>query len=401
MDEVTWTVYGSRFTGKSRFDQRGGTYLEKTDSAIYPRVVRACADAWLQHIAVDGHCYDSRGELIMANLFLANSHLLRYAPQPELPFSMNEGSQKNMIGDFALTPLVPCRNPDGCIAEGWGRMADSAADQDPYVQHCLERREYKEGRAADYPKPLVSIEMQVLRDQGPDAFIKHVCDVLEDFFGFRLENTDVEVASAHAAHISTWGAERFAEVLHRHGYTTVNSCRHSKDQRIKCIQFWVTQKLKITAQVDALLAKRQGRMPRARGDWGVLVAMSTVAKYVKRHQLSKTEYERLYSENKLPAGFPRSPRQQWPKEWSWREAKGGVRVKDMIRDYAEAQRFLIAWQAENRLLSGKADYQRARKQHDELKRLPAQPFNNKSGGLLNRPSKREDWADLLGHAIVG
>jgi hypothetical protein len=141
--ERAWVRFAGSYTSQSRFDQVGfGQYLAHKQPGLYERIVAANAAAWAHHIGEDGHRYESRAELIVANLLHLNRDQLAYDPHPLLHFTL-PGSRRSMQGDFKVEPQKSSQGgPSVLVVECWGRRLSTdprIEASDPYVGWTLMR----------------------------------------------------------------------------------------------------------------------------------------------------------------------------------------------------------------------------------------------------------------------
>ena len=392
-NERVWTKFAGSYASQSRFDQSGfGQYLALRMPDQYERIVAGNAAAWAHHIGEDGHRYESRAELILANLLHLNRHQLAYAPHPLLHFTL-PGSRRSMQGDFMVETLHGREGqPSVYVVECWGRRlaTDPRIEaSDPYVGWTLMRRRFKMARRDRYPGELLEIEAEVLREKGPTGFTTHCVE--------RFAEKGLAIATNGLVHVSRncptpdqASAEEIAHTLHRAGCRTVNLGIADSSRRVRALAYSAIRR-RIVQDVEVHLAAFWGRPPRVRMARGTCASRELVEQYVRDRCLDKAGYARQYAEGSLPAGFPSSPRQQWP-DWSWWKARGdGVPREELIRDYGAAKARIAQWQSNHGTIAGPSAYERARKAHRELHVLPLQPDNRKWGGLRGWVS----WADFL------
>ena len=226
LSQDAWISFAGRFSGQSRFGCKGfGAYLKSKEPHLYSRILERNAEQWSHHISLDGHRYESRAELIIVNLLHANDAIVQYTPHPILPFKL-PWSAKCMRGDFIVEPLNREDLPERFVVECWGRRADtSCSDRDDrYVAWTLLRRRYKLARRALYPGQLVEIEAEVLRSEGPSAFLEH-CKGQFSSHGLQLDATGVDVISRWCRPPDEVPPPALAREIQLAGHTSVNAAR--------------------------------------------------------------------------------------------------------------------------------------------------------------------------------
>lgn len=398
LTDEAWFLLAKMSLSLRAFDVRGGgIWLAKRRPKLYRDVREKTLPCWGRPIAADGEACDSVAEAIHASFLFHNRDKIRYSHKPKLPF-YGEGRRapRPCVGDFYVEVLP---HVDAVVrqfyVENWMSSLDlRPACEDTIVVAAVGRRHYKERGYAARELPLVNTEADIYRTDGADAFLRHLQEAYFLQAGVQLSIAGIKLPVPLSSAAVSLSSHEIALLLYTRGLKTVNIAKGSKVSRIRALASQIVLN-RLTETVELELAALQGRMPRTRmraGAWESTVTKEVVWAYCRERKLNLPLYRAAHLAAALPAGFPASPRQQWP-EWSWREVRGDVPSSKLVRDYVVARAMLQRWQHRTGIaLVSQGDYERERKRSRWLRQLPKLPDNRKSGGL----DGWKDWDDFLG-----
>ena len=318
--------------------------------------------------AGDGRIYDSKSELMMANL-LARSDIA-YIPHA------------------VIAPEISGHRCDFFLPEHNIYIEIYAGSEDPkydrtnepvWMQGYMENREWKEDLYSQLGKTRIAIEHDVWRFHGSKEFVLHMRTMLSDF-GIQTLDVDHKQLNVSAGQRGLkWAIEEFvefavAEKFHR--FSDFLSTGYSDLYKIM-------EARNIRDEVRLALDLKLGR--RSRSSESIRPSVEELKQWCECHNIvGKDQYVAAYFEGRLPLGAPNDIRQVYDIGWNqffYRRGRNDFltykEAKDIVHDkgYKSSSEFRAACQTDPDLIG-----------------IRRNPENRHSGGY----PEWESWDEFLG-----
>jgi hypothetical protein len=369
-----WIALCRQFETKNDFHtQYTAAYGKAIKSGHWLEITKVMAEsgAWKSIYGQDGRCYQSRAECIVANWLYQSS--INYQTHPFLPFQKNRNKYK---ADFYLKSFSVWIEVFMCSSDG----AKKRTDLPSWASEYLKNRTEKESLYALLrPEKLLSIEAEIFRYEGLNAYLDHVRQRFASI-GITLTEPDQQyLLLGHDRRGMSWTVEEFVEFSQKQGLIQLSDFQEEGYRDL----YAVLKMKNMRSELEKALDREHGRKSRVKRD--MQMPLEDVREICKLLGIkTRADFEVAYRANKLPYNVPFSVPQSYGVQWdvffrtkqrsdfwSWKKAREFVRQ----RKFGSRDEFLKAVRTES-----------------AMKFIRRNPSNPVTGGY----PEFTNWYDFLG-----